>query len=184
MNNTSAETLYQFYVELVDSYPPIWRCFQVPARFTLEQLHIVLQSVMGWKNQYPHFFKVNDKRYGQPSAGSEVEDEGAIALTEIFSFDPQPCFYTYDPAEGWLHRLELNEVLEQPEQAALCCIDGERACPPEKSGGVWGYEEFLERLNDPQDPEYDALWQQAGESFNPEHFDSKDVNQQLAEWFA
>ncbi|MBD0336295.1 MAG: plasmid pRiA4b ORF-3 family protein [Cyanobacteria bacterium Co-bin13] len=184
MNSNSAETFYQLYVELVDSYPPIWRCFQVPARLTLEQLHTVLQVIMGWQNQSPHFFKVNGQRYGQVSIGDAVGDERAIALTEIFSSDPQPCFYTYDPAEGWLHRLELNQVLEPSEQATLSCLDGERACPPEKSGGVWGYEEFLERLNDPDDPEYDALWEQAGASFDPERFDLKGVNQRLTEWLA
>ena len=182
MTTHSAEAIYQLYVELVDSYPPIWRCFQVPARFTLAQLHSVLQTVMGWQNQHPHFFRINGQRYGQGPAGAETADEGAIALTDIFFPDPQPCFYTYDPTEGWLHRVEFDAILEAvPEQPVLSCTDGERACPPERSGGVWGYEEFLERLNDPEDPDYDELWKQAGSSFDPERFDRQRVNQRLAD---
>ncbi|HEY9881830.1 MAG TPA: plasmid pRiA4b ORF-3 family protein [Leptolyngbyaceae cyanobacterium] len=184
MNPSPSDPIYQLYVELVDSYPPIWRCFQVPASFTLAQLHTVMQVVMGWHGAYPHFFKVNGQRYGQVVAGEtedDLGDEGAIALSDVFSSETQPCFYTYDPQEGWLHRIELDEVLSaQPDQSYPCCIDGERACPPERSGGVWGYEEFLERLNDPDDPEYDALWEKAGQDFDPEKLNLEGVNQRLA----
>ncbi|HEY9761890.1 MAG TPA: plasmid pRiA4b ORF-3 family protein [Trichocoleus sp.] len=184
MNPSPNNTIYQLYVELVDSYPPIWRCLQVPASLTLAQLHRVLQETMGWSSVYPHFFKVNGQQYGQPledAPESELGDEGAISLTDIFSTENQSCFYTYDPSEGWLHQIELDEIsTAQSDQTYPCCTDGERACPPEKSGGVWGYEEFLERLNDPEDPDYDVLWQQAGQSFDPEKFDLEGVNRRLA----
>ncbi|MBD0270235.1 MAG: plasmid pRiA4b ORF-3 family protein, partial [Cyanobacteria bacterium Co-bin8] len=166
-------------VELVDSYPLIWRCFQVPASLTLKQLHLVLQAVMGWPGTAPHSFKVNGQQYG-PAGNSESEDESAIALSDIFSSNPQPCFYTYNPQEGWLHRLELDEALvAQPDQSYPHCLDGQRACPPEQSGGVWGYEDFLERLNDPEEPDYAELWEQVGLDFDPERFDPQAVNQHL-----
>lgn len=177
-------TIYQLYVELVDSYPPIWRCFQVPASFTLAQLHQVLQAVVGWQDGHAHLFKVNNQRYGQPAAGLDIQDEQEICLSSIFSPDPQPFFYTYSLKEGWLHRLELDKPLPLPPEAAIAfptCVDGERSCPPAQSGGVWGYEEFLERLNDPEDPDYVELWEQAGPDFDPERFNLKAANQRLAQ---
>lgn len=183
MKPSSGDTIYQLYVELVDSHPPIWRCFQVPANLTLAHFHTVLQAVMGWSGEYSYFFKINGQRYGQQlteGIESGSGDASAIALVDIFFPEPELCFYTYDPSEGWLHLIELDEVPASPNQIVPCCTDGERACPPEKSGGVWGYEEFLERLSDPDDPDYDALWQQAGQSFDPAKFDLKGVNQRLA----
>lgn len=185
--SSSHPLVYQLYIELVDSYPPIWRCFQVPANYTLAQLHSVLQIVMGWSNQQPHVFKVNSAdcsgRYGPPDAFSgdpELEDEGVIALSQVFTSASAVCFYTYDPQDGWLHRLELDTAVSSySEKPQLYCVDGERACPPEKSGGIWGYEGFLERLNDPEDPDYELLWQQAGSSFNPERLDLEAINRQL-----
>jgi Plasmid pRiA4b ORF-3-like protein len=187
MTASSLPLVYQLYVELVDSYPPIWRCFQVPASYTLAQLHSVLQIVMGWSDQQPHGFKVHSasasRCYGPPAdlpSQPGLDDEAAIAIAQVFSDSSAVCLYTYDPQDGWLHRLELDTAVSTyPDTPQLYCVDGERACPPEKSGGIWGYEEFLERLNDPEDPDYELLWQQAGSSFNPERLDLAAINRQL-----
>jgi hypothetical protein len=88
--------------------------------------------------------------------------------------------YTYAPALGWLHRVALEAV--EPDQASdslPSCLAGERHCPPEFCAGVWGYEDLLDRLNDPEDPDYDQLWEQTGYSFDPEKFDLEAANQRL-----
>jgi hypothetical protein len=51
------------------------------------------------------------------------------------------------------------------------CVEGARACPPEDVGGVWGYEEFLEAIADPEHEDHDELQEWAGGSFDPEAFD-------------
>lgn len=182
MKSDRESKIYQLYVELVDSHPPIWRSFQVPGQFTLAQLHEILQTVMGWQNCHPHLFRLGAKRYGVPALKQRppVEDEATITLSEVLSPRSQPLFYTYDPADGWLHQIELDRTFKaEPDQVYPVCLDGERACPPEKSGGVWGYEGLLDRLSDHDDPHYEELLEQIGLDFDPEKFDAKKVNKVL-----
>jgi len=67
--------------------------------------------------------------------------------------------------------------------AAPVCVDGARACPPEDSGGSWGYTEKLEALADPEgDEEQDYLREWMGD-FDPEQFDVDSVNKELKRVF-
>lgn len=54
-----------------------------------------------------------------------------------------------------------------------------RACPPEDSGGVPGYERLLEALRDPDHEEHDDVRRWVGRRFNPETFDLAAVNRKL-----
>ncbi len=56
------------------------------------------------------------------------------------------------------------------------CLAGERACPPEDVGGPGGYDELLLVLRNPKRPEFKHFRAWAGESFDPEVFDTKSVN--------
>ena len=67
-----------------------------------------------------------------------------------------------------------------PELAYPVCLAGERACPPDDCGGVWGYADLLEALADPKHPEHEWLTEWAGGPIDPEAFDRDEVNKQLA----
>lgn len=58
-------------------------------------------------------------------------------------------------------------------------VNGERACPPEDCGGVWGYQEFLETIMNPVHREHEAMLTWIGGSFDPEAFDLDAVNRSL-----
>jgi hypothetical protein len=64
------------------------------------------------------------------------------------------------------------------------CAIGERACPPEDSGGVEGYYEKLEILRDPNRDEHEHIkaWIESmtGGPFHPDAFDMEKVNAALA----
>jgi hypothetical protein len=62
------------------------------------------------------------------------------------------------------------------------CLAGENACPPEDCGGPYGYEEFLEVINDPKNEEHDAMLEWCGGSFDRTAFDLAEVNETLAEF--
>ena len=180
----SSPRLLHLYVELVDSHPPIWRSFQVPDSLTLADLHRVLQGVMGWSNVRPHVFRTNGERYGDPTSDvpSPIADESTVTLAALLTPDTPKLLYTYDPQNGWLHRIELDQQLVHQSSAPLLrCLDGERACPPEFCTGVWGYEELLERLADIEAPDYEDLLNQIGLDFDPEAFNVAQVNQRLSQ---
>jgi hypothetical protein len=46
-------------------------------------------------------------------------------------------------------------------------------------GGISGYENFLEALEDPKHPEHDELLEWVGGTFGPDVFDLKEVNRLL-----
>lgn len=49
-----------------------------------------------------------------------------------------------------------------------------------KTGGVGGYEEFLEAMGDPLHPEHEGMLEWIGGEFDPEYFDPDEVNDELA----
>lgn len=89
--------------------------------------------------------------------------------------------YEYDFGDGWEHDIKVEDVLVAQEgQTYPTCIGGERACPPEDCGGIWGYEEFLAAVADPDPEEHDSLLEWAGSEFEPDRFDLDGVNRALA----
>ena len=60
------------------------------------------------------------------------------------------------------------------------CVAGERACPPEDVGGVWGYAEFLKAIRNPKHAEHAHYLEWIGGAFDPEAFDLDAVNAALA----
>ena len=61
------------------------------------------------------------------------------------------------------------------------CLKGKRACPPEDVGGLWGYDEFLGAISDPNHPEHDEYLEWVGGEFDPEEFDLEAINERLKE---
>ncbi len=173
---------YQLKVTLQGSDPPIWRQIHVPATIPLNVLHQVLQVVMGWDNDHLHQFIAGKKRYGVPLPGDfdRVRDESQVRLYRILTKPRERLLYEYDFGDGWMHEIRLEEVL-RPEQALEhpMCIAGERACPPEDSGGIGGYYNLLEAAQDPAHPEHEESLEWLGENFDPEAFDREAVNRRL-----
>ncbi len=174
MTQPQTPEIYQLKITLVDSEPEVWRRLQVPAQIALEEMHDIVQSAMGWENQHEYVFR---QGLGEPPCSLQQR------LTDIVCTG-KPLYYTYDFQSGWLHRIEIEDLTL--EEAVLIgasalprCIEGESACPPEASGGVWGYEDFLYRLENTEDPEYMDLIGKYGD-FDPCKFDVSAANSRLA----
>ncbi|MBE7379914.1 MAG: plasmid pRiA4b ORF-3 family protein [Leptolyngbya sp. SIO1E4] len=174
--------ILRWQVWLADSDPPIWRRFQVSNQATLDDLHQVLQRVMGWHNSHLHAFNIRGDRYAPPLDPplADTQDSTAVTLANL-NFKADARFtYTYDFGDGWLHLLTLEAILVPDASLPTPhCLEGERACPPEDCGGVWGYEELLEQLGNPDTPDYEDLLNWVGADFDPEVFPIEAVNQQL-----
>jgi hypothetical protein len=126
--------------------------------------------------------------YGDPDL---LEDEFEFAdSTETMLSDvlPRKRFafkYQYDFGDSWEHEI-LFEGCPPAEKAKYpICLEGERACPPEDVGGIWGYQEFLAAIADPKHEQHRELRRWGGK-FSPEQFDaekaSKAMKKGLPDW--
>ena len=81
-------------------------------------------------------------------------------------------FYEYDFGDSWEHEIKFEKFCE-PEVASRhpVCIEGERACPPDDCGGVWGYADLLQAISDKNHDEHAEMLEWLGGSFDPEAFD-------------
>ena len=178
--------VYQFKITLQDIKPSIWRRIQVPETYSFWDLHVAIQDAMGWADYHLHQFELVD-----PSTGVKVEigipdgesgwDTQTLPgwkrkIADYFSMENKVANYVYDFGDDWNHRIRLEKILPREKGVEYpICVAGERACPPEDCGGVWGYEDFLEIISDPDHEEYEEMIEWVGGEFDPEYFEVKDV---------
>ena len=177
--------VYQIKVVLLETEPSIWRRFLVPSSVTLHRLHLILQDVMGWSNYHLYRFQIGREEYGEPHHDNEFNElnfknSRRTKLGQVVTEKGDVFQYEYDFGDSWEHMLLVEDILEYPSDMRYpVCLTGERACPPEDCGGVWGYEELLEVVRDPRHEEYESTMEWLGGSFDPEEFDIDQVNRVL-----
>lgn len=179
--------IFQIKVTLDNYEPPIWRKLLVSGDTNLAQLHHIIQGAMGWTNSHLHMFIVGKVRFS--IAYDDVHlielvaiDSQHVALQNIVLRPGFDFIYEYDFGDSWKHTVLVEEILPPDSKQKLpVCIDGERACPPEDIGGVWGYGTFLETIADSKHPEHQELKEWYGDSFDPEAFDLDLANTRLSQ---
>lgn len=176
--------IYQFKITLKGVRPPVWRRFLVPDWITLEDFNEVVEDVMGWFGLHLHEFIINGVRYGSPdpdgdSDFDEVVDERSVTLRKLRLSVKGKIRYDYDFGDDWRHDLLLEKILPADERVLPVCLKGAGACPPEDSGGPWGYQELLEVLKNPEHEDYESMKEWIGE-IDPEDFDLESLNRILA----
>ena len=198
-------TLLRVEVSIVGSEPAIWRLLEVDSSLTLDRVHDVLQTAVGWRDSHLHSFTDTDpfvrlrpvngyvrepRRWvSQELLEDSDEDlpETECVLDQVLTARSGPLFYEYDFGDGWIHRLELTGSLPVPAGAPRArLVDGARRAPLEDSGGIGAYQDLLDALADPGHDEHNNLqawvawtagpWQE----FNPEQLDIEAVNNELA----
>ncbi|MEX2304096.1 MAG: plasmid pRiA4b ORF-3 family protein [Bryobacterales bacterium] len=181
----SANT-YQLKITLQEIRPAVWRRVQVPGTLSLAGLHYVIQIAFGWTDSHLHEFCVGPRRYGFPDEMDvETEDDSAVTLEEAVGPGINHFRYVYDFGDDWLHDVKVEKVLASDlTRPAVSCLAGRRKCPPEDSGGPWGYTQLLEAIRDPGNPDHRELLGWVGGPFDPEYFDLDAVNRELVELFS
>jgi hypothetical protein len=175
----SVPPVYELKIVLEGSSPPIWRRLQVPAFATFEDLHHVIQVAMGWDDQHLHKFQAGSKRIGGPESSpfGSTADESRTRLYRVMTRERESLTYEYDFGDGWRHAVTLERIHRpQSEVIQFVCLDGARACPPEDSGGIWGYQDLLDAFKDSNDPYHVRAVEWFGDDFDPEAFDLDRVN--------
>ena len=82
---------------------------------------------------------LDKKVYGIPDRMDEtpVIDARRTKLNSIFKKIDDRYSYIYDFGDYWQHEIKL-EVINADDMGGPYCVDGERNCPPEDSGGKIG----------------------------------------------
>ncbi len=179
-------SVYQLKVTLKGIRPPIWRRFQVTDDITLAKLHRILQAIMGWEDYHLHLFEIGGVNYSVPLPGEpdpldfDTKNENGVKLSRLAPAEKSRFIYEYDFGDSWTHEILVEKILSpDPEVKYPVCIKGKRSAPPEDCGGVWGYEEFVEAICDPDHPEHEEYLDWVGGDFDPEKFDLEKINREL-----
>ncbi|MDO4949712.1 MAG: plasmid pRiA4b ORF-3 family protein [Bacteroidales bacterium] len=191
---------YTLRITLRRLKPAIYRKFIVPSNISLRHLSELLIELMGWSGDHLNQFR-NGNDYYAPAYQRENEmpvffgparnhDQEDIKLSDILYDKGKTIEWEYDFGDSWRHDVRLSSIGEYAEGEPLVSfVKGERACPPEDCGGIWGYEELLElhakrqahkRLSR---EEKDRLeWHDMVDDFDPEDYDT-DLAREICEEF-
>jgi len=183
-NAPSGVKVLTLKVTLIGSNPPIWRRFQIRDCVTLGDLHYAIQIVMGWTDDHLHEFRIGRKRFAaildDDYFQESLNDEEEVELRDVLKRKGTKFQYIYDFGDGWMHQVVVEERSEpQPGGRYPVCMDGEGSCPPEDCGGMGGYYNMLEILEDPEHEEYTTYREWLSEDFDPDDFDIDKANKEL-----
>ena len=162
--------------------PPVWRRFTIRDDARFDELHDVLQAVMGWQDSHLHQFETGERRIGLPDLDlpGPPEDEHRVRLREVLRRRGDRVRYEYDFGDGWEHDVELVEVRpHEPGSRYPVILGGRRACPPEDCGGPGGYANLLAALRSPEHPDHQMLTEWIGGRFDAERFDAGELNRRF-----
>jgi DNA-binding transcriptional regulator YdaS (Cro superfamily) len=178
--------VYRFKIVLQDSDPAIWRRIETKD-VPLEQLHALIQTAMGWTNSHLHQFEIAGSRYtDRRFMMDDLDDFGAndyrgLRVSDLVAKHGTTLRmgYEYDFGDGWQHEVVLEKVTEsEPGIRYPRCIDGERACPPEDVGGVYGFADYVEAITNPSHSEHDEFLEWSG-PFDPTEFDAAKATRRM-----
>lgn len=163
--------------------PPVWRRLIIPDTFSFHQFHLAIQEAFGWYDY--HLYEFCPKAYSDglsiqlPYEESEPDEKDSrkTKLKEYFDEVGDQLVYVYDFGDSWEHSVLLEKIVPQ-KLTTPTCTAGSGKCPPEDCGGVPGYQNFLQIINDPEDPEYEEMREWAGLSEN-EKWDTKEFDLEM-----
>lgn len=163
---------------------PVYRRLIIPLGFTFSQLHETLQIAFGWQDAHLHEFYIlgNETKQTipltQPTHHLEREkpivnivcDEEALSYEsktpmklehglKLTEYLPQykSLRYIYDFGDHWLHEIEMEDHINDYDKNYPECLEGEGNTPPEDVGGKYGYEMFLEVMDDKNHPDHEEM---------------------------
>ena len=181
-------------ITLLSSEPEIWRRVEVYNGLTLHDLHDVIQCVFEWDDSHPYDFAVppggkltqkalhEAKRYTLLPPGYINPDDDLerpadkTIIGQIFTPECKQIIYEYDFGDSWKHLVKLEKRTERgdPNHIPLC-LAGENAGPVDDIGGIYGY---YQRVDDLENGDEEAImW--LGKNFDLTRFDLEAVNKRL-----
>jgi len=180
-----SDTVLRLKIVLADSEPPIWRRIEVPAEMTLKELHAVIQAAMGWNNDHLYQFYVGRETIAGPGMGGGFGaprsiGAGRVRLEDLAADRVKRLTYLYDMGDSWEHKIQIEKTLPaDPAASYPRLVDGALRCPPEDVGGIPGFYEFLDAINDPKHPDHHDRIDWYGGVFEPNKLDTERIRKDL-----
>jgi hypothetical protein len=169
-------------VKLDGVNPEIWRSFVVDSSLSLEDLHDVLQIVMGWGDSHMYIFEIDGLEYGIPSedAFNDITEAKKVKLAKLGLQEKDKFRYTYDFGDDWVHTIKVEKILpgENPYGSPFC-LEGARNCPPEDCGSIPGYEDIVEAMKNKKTKEAKEFIEWLGAPYDAEYIDIEGINKRL-----
>ncbi|MBN1143976.1 MAG: plasmid pRiA4b ORF-3 family protein [Bacteroidales bacterium] len=177
--------LHQLTISLDGFEPEIWRSSKINSNSTFEDLHVVIQIVMGWENYHLYEFRNKNFVIGiEPDEDSfadlDLIPADTIKIADVLPRKRSNIMYTYDFGDSWDHKIVVEEIFRDEIILNPVCIAGAMNCPPEDCGGIWGYSELLEIIRNKKHPEHKGVMEWLGGYFDPQYFNLKDINNILS----
>lgn len=177
---TKADKILELKITLNDIRPPIYRKMQAPDFYTFHQLHHLIQLAFEWENIHMYTFFDKDREisaFEDDFGKRKPENAKKIKLKERFKSPKDRLLYVYDFGDNWGHTVELEKVLEvDPSKRYPVCISGQRNAPPEDVGGIFGFEDFVEAMNDMEHPQHDDFVEWHSGFFDETAFSKSKIN--------
>lgn len=153
---------------------------------------------MGWTNEHLNQFRKGDDFYapayqrehelpplfapvpdGFPS-GPRNHNQEDYTLSDLLTEKGKSIEWEYDFGDSWYHDVKLSSIGDyKADEPLVSFIKGERECPPEDCGGIWGYQDLLSIYEKKKSrkrltpDEKDRLeWYEMDEDFDPDYFDT------------
>ncbi|MGL5683021.1 MAG: plasmid pRiA4b ORF-3 family protein [Marinifilaceae bacterium] len=177
---------YQLKLTLQGTQPPVWRQVRIPANLTMESLHMLIQVLMEWEDCHLYKFQKDNISYVTDNGEEEINDvnvaiEG-LAVENVLKQKGDALTYIYDFGDWWDITIVLEDIVTDYNVMVPQLIGGERPAPPEDCGGLPGYYQLLQILNDPKNPEYNEIREWVGEYYNADSFDKDFIEEELEDY--
>jgi integrase/recombinase XerD len=168
---------FRLKITLLGIRPQIWRRVETKD-CTLTELHEIIQICMGWEGYHLWSFDTNGTEYQQGAGGASP---GKTKLSQLWDAGiSREVHYLYDFGDSWQHLIQIEQMFKPNARKKYPrCVKGKRACPPEDSGGPWGYEHMLKAIRNPRHIEHEETREWIGGKFDSETFDVEAVNEAL-----
>ena len=178
------------------SKPPVWRKIHLAADATFEDLHHAIQVSFGWENYHLWEFAPKpyrgDPRIGPPQDGmfdgfgEPMQVASEVLLSTVFDQPKAKFSYLYDMGDSWEHQIVLEKITDEPAPFPQC-VAGKGACPPEDCGGIPGYYELVEAINNPKHRNHadmmDWMGLEEGEKWDVTAFDLEETQGEMKRAF-
>ncbi len=176
---------YQFKITLKGSKPPIWRRVIVPAGISFSQFAVIINEIMGWNGQHLYEFNFDplDLTFSEDYDDSGMLDESDASWNVIDEYvEDCPKFeYVYDFGDDWRHVIKMEQIIDSYAFNYPMVIKYKGDMLVDDCGGIYGYYEMLEALEDEDHPEHEQMQEWIGDIEDYE-FDLDDVNEELKQF--